>query len=91
MAKPVVIFGTGDFARVASVYLAVDSPHEVAAFTEVFDVTGHAEDADQRVGSAVEERRDVFGMENERRGFEAQGFGAGEAFLFALKRPAVDR
>ena len=33
MAKPVVIFGTGDFARVASVYLAADSPHEVAAFT----------------------------------------------------------
>jgi sugar O-acyltransferase (sialic acid O-acetyltransferase NeuD family) len=32
-AKPVVIFGTGDFARVASVYLAKDSPHEVAAFT----------------------------------------------------------
>jgi sugar O-acyltransferase (sialic acid O-acetyltransferase NeuD family) len=31
--KPVVIFGTGDFARVASVYLAQDSPHEVAAFT----------------------------------------------------------
>lgn len=33
MAKPVVIFGTGDFARVASVYLTQDSPHEVAAFT----------------------------------------------------------
>ena len=33
MAKPVVIFGTGDFARVASVYLSQDSPHEVAAFT----------------------------------------------------------
>jgi len=33
MGKPVVIFGTGDFARVASVYLAKDSPHEVAAFT----------------------------------------------------------
>lgn len=33
MAKPVVIFGTGDFARVASVYLSKDSPHEVAAFT----------------------------------------------------------
>ena len=33
MAKPVVIFGIGDFARVASVYLTHDSPHEVAAFT----------------------------------------------------------
>jgi sugar O-acyltransferase (sialic acid O-acetyltransferase NeuD family) len=31
--KPVVIFGTGDFARIASVYLAKDSEHEVAAFT----------------------------------------------------------
>ena len=33
MDKPVVIFGAGDFARVASVYLTKDSPHEVAAFT----------------------------------------------------------
>lgn len=32
-ARPVVIFGAGDFARVASRYLAGDSPHEVAAFT----------------------------------------------------------
>lgn len=31
--KKVVIFGTGDFARVAAVYLREDSPHEVAAFT----------------------------------------------------------
>src|SRR5690242_17288444 len=31
--KKVVIFGTGDFARVASVYLKMDSPYEVAAFT----------------------------------------------------------
>jgi sugar O-acyltransferase (sialic acid O-acetyltransferase NeuD family) len=31
--KPVVIFGTGDFARVACVYLRQDSPREVAAFT----------------------------------------------------------
>lgn len=31
--KPVVIFGTGDFARVAHVYLDADSPHEVVAFT----------------------------------------------------------
>jgi len=31
--KPVVVFGTGDFARIASVYLTEDSEHEVAAFT----------------------------------------------------------
>jgi sugar O-acyltransferase (sialic acid O-acetyltransferase NeuD family) len=29
----VVIFGTGDFARTARVYLDADSPHEVVAFT----------------------------------------------------------
>jgi sugar O-acyltransferase (sialic acid O-acetyltransferase NeuD family) len=29
----VVIFGTGEFAQVAAVYLEVDSPHEVVAFT----------------------------------------------------------
>jgi sugar O-acyltransferase (sialic acid O-acetyltransferase NeuD family) len=29
----IMIFGTGDFARVAQVYLANDSPHEVVAFT----------------------------------------------------------
>jgi sugar O-acyltransferase (sialic acid O-acetyltransferase NeuD family) len=29
----VVIFGTGDYARLASVYLAADSPHRVVAFT----------------------------------------------------------
>lgn len=33
MTKPVVIFGLGDFARIASVYLDKDSPHPVAAFT----------------------------------------------------------
>lgn len=33
MSKPVVIFGVGDFARIASVYLQKDSPHPVAAFT----------------------------------------------------------
>jgi sugar O-acyltransferase (sialic acid O-acetyltransferase NeuD family) len=33
MSKPVVIFGAGDFARVAAVYLRQDSPHPVAAFT----------------------------------------------------------
>jgi sugar O-acyltransferase (sialic acid O-acetyltransferase NeuD family) len=31
--KPVVLFGIGDFARIAYVYLTEDSPHEVAAFT----------------------------------------------------------
>ena len=31
--KKVVLFGTGDFAQVASVYLAKDSLHEVTAFT----------------------------------------------------------
>jgi sugar O-acyltransferase (sialic acid O-acetyltransferase NeuD family) len=31
--KPVVVFGVGDFARVAAHYLDVDSPHPVAAFT----------------------------------------------------------
>jgi len=29
----VVIFGTGDYARIAAVYLTEDSPHEVVAFT----------------------------------------------------------
>ena len=29
----VVLFGTGDFARAARVYLDADSPHEVVAFT----------------------------------------------------------
>ncbi len=33
MAKDVVLFGTGDFARVASVYLDKDSAHKVVAFT----------------------------------------------------------
>lgn len=32
-ARKVVIFGTGDFARIAATYLDVDSPHEVVAFT----------------------------------------------------------
>jgi len=31
--KKVVVFGAGEFARVARVYLDGDSPHEVAAFT----------------------------------------------------------
>ncbi|MGZ3707861.1 MAG: acetyltransferase, partial [Bdellovibrionota bacterium] len=33
MGKKVVIFGVGDFARMAYVYLTKDSPYEVAAFT----------------------------------------------------------
>src|SRR5581483_6632136 len=33
MARPVVIFGTGDLAQLACVYLRADSPHQVAAFT----------------------------------------------------------
>jgi sugar O-acyltransferase (sialic acid O-acetyltransferase NeuD family) len=33
MSKSVVIFGIGDFAQVADVYLSEDSPHEVVAFT----------------------------------------------------------
>ena len=32
-SRPVVIFGTGDFARIAEVYLRLDSPFEVVAFT----------------------------------------------------------
>jgi sugar O-acyltransferase (sialic acid O-acetyltransferase NeuD family) len=31
--KRVVVFGTGDFARVAHFYLSEDSPYEIAAFT----------------------------------------------------------
>jgi sugar O-acyltransferase (sialic acid O-acetyltransferase NeuD family) len=31
--KPIVLFGVGDFARVAHAYLTNDSDHEVAAFT----------------------------------------------------------
>lgn len=33
MSKKVVLFGIGDFAQVADVYLTEDSPHEVVAFT----------------------------------------------------------
>lgn len=32
-AKRVVVFGAGDYARIAATYLDVDSPHEVVAFT----------------------------------------------------------
>ena len=31
--RKIVIFGTGDFARIAAVYFDEDSPHEVVAFT----------------------------------------------------------
>jgi sugar O-acyltransferase (sialic acid O-acetyltransferase NeuD family) len=41
--QKVVVFGTGDFARIAAVYLGVDSPHEVVAFTVNKDyVTGES-------------------------------------------------
>ena len=33
MSKKVVIFGIGDYAQLADVYLAEDSPHEIVAFT----------------------------------------------------------
>jgi sugar O-acyltransferase (sialic acid O-acetyltransferase NeuD family) len=33
MGKPVVIFGVGEYAAVADVYLTEDSPHDVVAFT----------------------------------------------------------
>jgi sugar O-acyltransferase (sialic acid O-acetyltransferase NeuD family) len=33
MSKPVVIFGVGEYASVAHVYLRDDSPHDVVAFT----------------------------------------------------------
>jgi sugar O-acyltransferase (sialic acid O-acetyltransferase NeuD family) len=33
MSRNVVLFGTGDFARIADVYLTRDSPFEVVAFT----------------------------------------------------------
>lgn len=32
-SKPLVIFGSGDFARIAGHYFKVDSPYEVAAYT----------------------------------------------------------
>ena len=31
--KPLVIFGTGDIARLAHFYFTHDSPHDVVAFT----------------------------------------------------------
>jgi sugar O-acyltransferase (sialic acid O-acetyltransferase NeuD family) len=32
-ARKVIVFGTGDFARIATAYLDADSPHDVVAFT----------------------------------------------------------
>jgi sugar O-acyltransferase (sialic acid O-acetyltransferase NeuD family) len=49
MASKVVIFGTGDFARTASVYLARDSSYEVAGFT----VHRQYRDADMLLGKPV--------------------------------------
>ena len=45
----VVIFGTGDFGRIAHHYLAADSPHEVVAFT----VHGDYVDRDELNGLPV--------------------------------------
>jgi sugar O-acyltransferase (sialic acid O-acetyltransferase NeuD family) len=45
----VVIFGTGEFAQVAAVYLGADSPHEVVAFT----VDGARHTQDQLLGKPV--------------------------------------
>ncbi len=39
-ARRVVIFGAGDYARIAATYLDVDSPHEVVAFTVNRDYIG---------------------------------------------------
>ena len=43
MSKKVVIFGIGDFAQVADVYLTEDSPHEVVAFTVTQEYMGATE------------------------------------------------
>lgn len=48
MAK-VVIFGTGEFAQVAAVYLEADAPHQVVAFT----VDGARRDQEQLLGREV--------------------------------------
>ncbi len=45
----VVIFGTGEFAQVAAVYLEADSPHEVVGFT----VDGALRSRDQLLGKPV--------------------------------------
>jgi sugar O-acyltransferase (sialic acid O-acetyltransferase NeuD family) len=44
-----VIFGTGEFAQVAAVYLDADSPHQVVAFT----VDGARRDQEQVMGRPV--------------------------------------
>jgi len=43
MSKPVVIFGTGEYAAVANVYLTQDSPWDVVAFTVNESFIGAAE------------------------------------------------
>jgi sugar O-acyltransferase (sialic acid O-acetyltransferase NeuD family) len=45
----VVIFGMGDYARIAATYLDADSPHEVVAFT----VHGERMEADELLGRDV--------------------------------------
>jgi sugar O-acyltransferase (sialic acid O-acetyltransferase NeuD family) len=45
----VVIFGTGDYGRIASLYLAADSPHEVVGFA----VDGAYHDRDALMGKPV--------------------------------------
>lgn len=41
--KDVVIFGLGDYARIASTYLAADSPHKIVAFTAHGELVDRAE------------------------------------------------
>jgi sugar O-acyltransferase (sialic acid O-acetyltransferase NeuD family) len=45
----VVVFGTGDFARIATTYLDADSEHEVVAFT----VDAQYRDADELLGRPI--------------------------------------
>jgi sugar O-acyltransferase (sialic acid O-acetyltransferase NeuD family) len=45
----VIIFGTGEFAQVAAVYLEADSPHQVVAFT----VDGARRDQEEVLGRPV--------------------------------------
>lgn len=49
-AKRVVVFGAGDYARIAATYLDADSPHEVVAFTVNRDFIG---DEDALLGRPV--------------------------------------
>ncbi|HEV3103545.1 MAG TPA: acetyltransferase [Candidatus Dormibacteraeota bacterium] len=45
----VIVFGTGDYGRIASVYLHADSPHEVVAFA----VDGAYKDRNELMGKPV--------------------------------------